>query len=92
MIFHMTYLESHKLDTLDPKIEHGIVEIFQLDMENLKHLNWTSQNLKLGMVDLESFKFDTPSLEIRHCKPMIPQIEHGKREKIRLDIPNLEMV
>ncbi len=43
------------------------------------------------MVDLESFKLDTPNLEIRHFKPMIPQIEHGKPEKIKLDIPNLEI-
>jgi hypothetical protein len=52
MIFHMTYLESHKLDTLDPKIEHGIVETFQLGMENLKDLNWTPKTLKLEIASL----------------------------------------
>lgn len=46
MIFHMTYLESHKLDTLDPKIEHCIVEAFQLDIPNLQ----------IGHGKLETFK------------------------------------
>jgi len=70
MIFHMTYLESHKLDTLDPKIEHGIFETFQLDIPNLQ----------IGHGKLERFKLDTPNLEIGDCKPMIPQIEHGNPE------------
>jgi hypothetical protein len=60
-------------------------------MENLKHLNWTSQSLKLSMVNLESFKLDAPNLAIGHRKPMIPQIEHGKSENFKLDIPNLEI-
>ncbi len=60
-------------------------------MKNLKKLNWTSQILKLGMVELESFKLDTLDLEIGDDKPRILQIRHETFETFKLNTPKLQI-
>jgi hypothetical protein len=60
-------------------------------MENLKKLNWTSQILKLGMVELESLKLDTLDLENGDDKPRILQIRHEILETFKLNTPELQI-
>jgi hypothetical protein len=60
-------------------------------MENLKKLNWTSQILKLGMVELESLKLDTLDLENGDDKSRILQIRHETIETFKMNTPKLQI-
>jgi hypothetical protein len=60
-------------------------------MEILKIFNWTSQILKLGMVELESVKLDILNLEIGDDKPRILQIGHETLETFKLNTPKLQI-